>query len=53
MIYSFREFIVCSLSKKYCIWIQTPKETNHEIKPKRYVFSAASDNDVEKSCSLI
>ena len=29
---------------------QTPKETNHEIKSKRYTFSLASDNDVEKSC---
>ena len=28
----------------------TPKETNHEIKSKRYTFSLAFDTDVEKSC---
>ena len=32
--------------------IQTPKETNPEIKTKRYTFSLASDIDVEKSCFL-
>ena len=30
--------------------IQTPKETNHEIKTKRYTFSQVSDTDVKKSC---
>ena len=34
------------------MYIQTPKETNHEIKAKRYTFSLVSDTDVEKSCFL-
>ena len=33
--------------------IQTPKETNHEIKTKRHTFSLASDIDIEKSCLLM
>ena len=28
--------------------IQTPEETNHEIKTKRHTFSLVSDTDVEK-----
>ena len=28
--------------------IQTPKETNHEVKTNRYKFSLVSDIDVEK-----
>ena len=32
--------------------MQTPKETNYEIKTKRYTFSFVSDIDVEKSCFL-
>ena len=39
-------------SKEYCMEIQTPKETNPEIKTKRYTFSLACDTDVEKSCFL-
>ena len=34
------------VSKKYCMYIQTPKETNREIKTKRYTFSFVSDIDV-------
>ena len=30
--------------------MQTTKETNHEIKTKRYTFSLVSDTDVKKSC---
>ena len=30
--------------------IQTPKETNHEIKTKRYTFSLISGTDVEQYC---
>ena len=30
--------------------IQTPKETNHEIKTKSYTYSLVSDTDVKKSC---
>ena len=33
--------------------IQTPKETNHKIKAKRYIFSLVSDIDVEKSCFYV
>ena len=33
--------------------MQTPKETNHEIKTKKYTFSLVSDIDVEKSCFFI
>ena len=32
--------------------MQTLKETNREIKTKRYTFSLVSDIDVEKSCFL-
>ena len=34
------------------MYIQTPKETNHEIKAKRYTFLLVSNTDVEKSCFL-
>ena len=34
--------------KKYCMQIQTPIETNHEIKTKIYSFSVVSDTDFEK-----
>ena len=33
--------------------IQTPKDTSHEIKTKRYTFALVSDTDVEKSCFLM
>ena len=33
--------------------MQTPGETNHEIKPKRYTFSLVSDIDAEKSCFFV
>ena len=68
MTYSFLELLIIFLStlveifiiwglflttsKKYCMLIQTPKKTNHEIKTKRYSFSLVSDNDVEKFCFL-
>ena len=35
------------------MWTHTPKETNHEIKTKRYTFSLASDTNVEKCCFLM
>ena len=48
-------FIVWSLFlttlKKEILYVNTnSKETNHEIKTKRYTFSVARDIDVEKSC---
>ena len=30
--------------------MQIQKETNHEVKTKRYAFSLVSDTDAEKSC---
>ena len=33
--------------------MKTPKETNHEIKTKRYSFSLVSDTDLKKSCFLL
>ena len=38
-------------SKKY--FIQTPKETNHEMKRNKYTFSLVTDIDVAKSCFLV
>ena len=37
-------------SKKYCIYIQTSKETNHEKDTNRYTFLLVSDINVEKTC---
>ena len=45
------EFISHNI-KEILYIIQTPKETNHEIKDKRYKFSLVSDTDVKKSCFL-
>ena len=48
----FKLGIACSLflstSKKYYMWIQTIKETNNEIKARRYAFLLISDINVEK-----
>ena len=37
-------------SKKYCIRIQTLKETSYETDPNRYTVSLVRDIDVEKPC---
>ena len=34
------------------MWIQTPRESNYEIKTKRYKFLLVSDIDVKDSCIL-
>ena len=34
------------------MWIQTPKETNYEIRAKRCAFSLVFDIDIEKPCSF-
>ena len=33
--------------------MKTPKETNNEMKTKRYTFSFVCDIDVEKSCFYV
>ena len=53
MINSSSSFLTAS--KKYCMSIQTPKETNHEItetERKGHKNTFISDIDVEKSCFL-
>ena len=54
MTYFFLErliFFWLTLLDIFCLefmLIQTPEETNHEIKTKRHTFSLVSDTDVEK-----
>ena len=49
MTYSFGEFTSHHM-KEIFMYMETSKETNHEIKTNRYRFSFVSEIDVEKSC---
>ena len=40
-------------SMEHFMYIQTPKETNREIKTKRHTFSLVSDTVAEKSCFFL
>ena len=49
---SLTNFFQMLYRRLYCMWIETPIETNDKIKTKNYSFWLVSDIDVEKSFFL-